>query len=102
MEKVALIELNESALRMTIYKVCGSKYTIAMTQNQPFAIGKEIDMTELLSPQTKNDILNILKVYRKMIERYGASKIIAIASNVLVRARNYRGFIDEIYNNDSG
>lgn len=99
MDKVAIIELNESALRLTIFKVNGTKYNVALTQNQPFAIGKEIDKAELLSPQTKNDILNILKVYRKLIEGYGASKIVSIASNVILRARNYRGFIDEIYNN---
>lgn len=99
MEKVAIIELNENVLRLTIYKVVGAKNTIALTQSQPFALGKEIEMNELLSPSTKNELLNILKVYRKMIESYGASKIIALASNVLTRARNYRGFIDEIYNN---
>ena len=99
MEKVAIIELNEKALRLTIYKVSGAKHTIALTQTQPFALGEEIEKNELLSPQTKNELLNILRVYRKMIEGYGAGKIIALASNFLVRARNYRGFIDEIYNN---
>lgn len=99
MEKVAIIELNESALRLTIFKVNGTKYSVALTQDQSFPVGKEIDKAELLSPQTKNDILNILKVYRKLIESYGVSKIVSLASNVLLRARNYRGFIDEIYNN---
>ncbi|MBO5394546.1 MAG: hypothetical protein J6A28_01405 [Clostridia bacterium] len=99
MEKVAIIELNESALKMTIFKVNGTKYDVALTQSQPFAIAKEIDKAELLSPQTKNEILNILKIYRKMIESYGTSKIISLASSVILRTRNYRGFIDEIYNN---
>jgi len=98
-EKIAIIELNENALKLTIYKVEGAKNSIVLTQSQPFALGKEIEVAELLSPQTKNDILNILKVYRKMIEAYGVSKIIAVSSNILVKARNYRGFIDEIYNN---
>ena len=99
MEKVAVIELNESSLKMTIFKVNGTKYEVALMQDQPFAIGKEIDKLELLSPQTKNEMLNILKVYRKLIERYGATKIVSLASSVILRARNYRGFIDEIYNN---
>ncbi|MBP3344632.1 MAG: hypothetical protein J6K97_00320, partial [Clostridia bacterium] len=99
MEKTAIIELNENELKLTIFKVSGVRYTVALTQTQNFAIGKEIERDELLSPQTKNDILAILKVYRKMIERYGATRIISLASNVLLRARNYRGFMDEIYNN---
>ena len=84
MEKVAIIELNENALRLTIYKVAGAKHTVVLSQTQPFAIGEEIAKAELLSPQTKNEMLNILKVYRKMIECYGAAKIVALASNFLV------------------
>ena len=99
MEKVAIIELNENELKLSIFKVNSCRWTVAMTQTQSFGLGKEIDRDELLSPQTRSDILGILKVYRKMIERYGAGKIIAISSNILLRARNYRGFIDEIYNN---
>ena len=99
MEKVAIIELNEKELKLSIYKVNGVKYSVCLTQAQNFELGKEIDRAELISPQTTNEILAILKVYRKMIESYGVSKIVSISSNVLLRARNYRGFIDEIYNN---
>lgn len=99
MEKVAIIELNESLLCLSIYKVSNGKSSLCLIQNQSFKIGEEIDRDELLSPKTKNDILNMLKIYRKMIESYGVSKIITLANNVVLRARNYRGFLDEIYNN---
>lgn len=99
MEKVALIELNENALKLTIYRVNGSKSEICLSQNNSFVVGKEIDADELLSPKTKNDILNMLKIYRKLIESYGVATIYAVTTNVIMRARNYRGFLDEIYNN---
>ncbi len=99
MEKIAVINLNETALELSIYKVSGGKSALALTQRQSFALGKEIEKEELLSPQLKNSIIEILKVYRKMIENHGVQKIIPIVSNMLVQARNYRGFIDEIYNN---
>ena len=99
MEKVAIINLNETALELSIYKVSGGKSTLALTQNQAFALGKEIAREELLSPQLKNSIIEILKVYRKMIENYDVQKIIPVVSDLIVKARNYRGFLDEIYNN---
>lgn len=99
MEKIAIIDLNETALDLSIFKVSGGKSEIALTQKQQFAIGKEIEKEELLSPQMKNSIIEILKVYRKMIEGYEVQKIIPVVSNMILKARNYRGFLDEIYNN---
>lgn len=99
MEKIAIIELNETALKLSIYKVSGANYALALSEQQSVAIGEEIYREELLSPQTKNRILSVFKVYRRIIENFGVEKIFAVASNILTRARNYRGFIDEIYNN---
>lgn len=99
MEKIAIINLNETALELSIYKVSGAKSELALSQRQPFALGKEIAREELLSPQLKNSIIEILKVYRKMVENYGVQKIIPVVCDLLVKARNYRGFLDEIYNN---
>lgn len=99
MEKVAIIELNEKDLKLSVFKVVGARRELVLEQNQPLEIGKEIERDELLSPQTKNKILDILKIYRKMIENFGVSQIFAVAGNIVSKARNYRGFIDEIYNN---
>lgn len=99
MEKVAIIELSEKELKLSIFKVNGSRQELALEQSQPLTTGKEIEKDELLSPQTKNRILEILKVYRKMIESFGVSHILSVAASIVAKARNYRGFIDEIYNN---
>ena len=99
MEKIAILELNESVLKLTIYKVNGFKSEVCISKSQNFFVGKEIESEELLSPKTKNDILHMLKIYRKMIEDYGVSNIIAVINNIIMKARNYRGFLDEIYNN---
>ncbi len=99
MEKIAILELNESMLRVSIYKVSNGRFQMILDKNQPFSLGKEIAEDQLIRPKTKNDILNVIKIYRKLIESYKASKIIAVASKVLLSARNYKGFVDEIYNN---
>lgn len=99
MEKVAIIELNEKSLRLSIYKVSNGKSMLSLCKNQNVALGEELDKDELINPNTKNELLEVLKVYRKMIENYSAGKIIAVTTNVILKARNYRGFLDEIYNN---
>lgn len=99
MEKIAIIELNEKELKLSVYKVSGPRKELALEQSQPLVIGQEIQKDELLSPQTKNKILEILKIYRKMIKKFEVTNIFAVASNIVAKARNYRGFIDEIYNN---
>lgn len=99
MEKVAIIELNEVGVKLSFFKVSDGKSQLCLTKEQYFPVGKEIESEELLSPKTKTDILNILKIYRKMIESFGTSKIVSFADNVFTKARNYKGFLDEIYNN---
>lgn len=99
MEKIAIIELNEKALKMSIYKISNGKSSLALVKTQGYQLGEELDANELLSPSTKNEMLEVFKVYRKLIEGYGVSKIICASTNVITKARNYRGFLDEIYNN---
>lgn len=99
MEKIAIIELNEKTLKLTIYKVSNGKSMIALVKNQSYPLGDELAKNELLSPATKNQLIEFLKVYRQMIEDHGVSKIISACSSVIYKARNYRGFLDEIYNN---
>lgn len=99
MENVAILELNCSNLKLSIFKTNNGRYKLIEAKEQPLKLGDEITGEELLRPKTRNEILEILKIYRKMSETYGVEKIFAYATNVLQKARNYRGFIEEIYNN---
>ena len=99
MNNIALIQLNDKELKLSIYKTSNGRNRLIEERSQPFKLGDEITTEELLRPKTKNELVEVLKIYRKMIETYKATKIIAVASNILTRARNYHGFIEEIYNN---
>lgn len=99
MENLAILELTESELKLSIYKTKSGRFILIEQKSQAFKLGEEIVREELLLPKTKSDIVTVLKIYRKMIETYKVTQIIAIASKILQSARNYRGFIDEIYNN---
>ena len=99
MEKLAVLELNESFLRVSIYRVSNGRIQLILDKSQSFQLGKEIETEELIKPKTRTELLNVIKIYRKLIETYKATKIVAVASKVLLSARNYRGFVDEVYNN---
>lgn len=99
MEKLAVLELNESFLRVSIYKVSNGRMQLILDKSQHFDLGKEIEAEELIKPKTRNELLNVIKIYRKLIETYKVTKIVAVASKVLLSARNYKGFVDEVYNN---
>ena len=99
MNNIALIVLNDKELKLSIYKTNNGRSRLIEERSQPFKLGEEITVEELLRPKTKTELVEVLKLYRKMIETYKATKIIAVASNVLTRARNYHGFFEEIYNN---
>lgn len=99
MEKLAVLELNESFLRVSIYKVSNGRMQLILDKSQRFDLGKEIEAEELIKPKTRNELLNVIKIYRKLIETYKVTKIVAVASKVLLSARNYKGFVDEVYNN---
>ncbi len=98
MINLAIIELNDKGLKLSIYKTSNGRYKLVEEKCQPFKLGEEIYSEELLRPKTKTDLVEVLKIYRKMIESYKAQKIIAVASAVLLKARNYHGFIEEVYN----
>ena len=99
MEKLAVLELNESFLRVSIYRVSNGRIQLILDKSQSFQLGKEIETEELIKPKTRTELLNVIKIYRKLIETYKATKIVAVASKVLLSARNYKGFVDEVYNN---
>lgn len=99
MVNLALIELNEKELKLSIYKTSNGRMALIEERSQPFKLSEEVSNEELLRPKTKNDLVEVLKLYRKMIEEYKAEKIMAFASNFLTKARNYHGFFEEIYNN---
>ncbi len=98
MTNIATIELNEKELKLSIFKTSNGRYSLIEEKTQPFKIGEEIWTDELLRPKTKTDLVDVLKIYRKMIESYKVQKILAYASNILLKARNYHGFIEEVYN----
>ena len=99
MENIAVIIFNEKQLKMRIIETRSGRFRVVNEIADKFDILKEIKDDCLLKPKTISNIVNVLKMYRKMIENFKVTKIIAVASDIILNSRNYRGFFEEIYTN---
>lgn len=99
MENIAYITMDEKKLKLVIVQSRNGRYRILEDTENRYDLTNDIYKDALFSPRTKSDLLKILNMYRYTIETFKAEKMIASASKVLVKSRNYRGFLDEIYTN---
>ncbi len=99
MENIAYIKLDEKKVHLLIVQSRNGRYRILEDVENYYDLTNDIVKDCLFSPKTKNDILKILNIYRYTIETFKVGKMIAVCSNIIVKARNYRGFLDEIYTN---
>lgn len=99
MENIAYVQLDEKKVKLEIVQSRNGRYRILEQVENRYDLTEEITKDCLLSPKSKSDILKILNIYRFTFVTYGVTKMIATCSNIIVKARNYRGFLDEIYTN---
>lgn len=99
MEKVAIVELTSTNTILSIYQTKNGRFKLIRQESDLAGIAKDINEEKLLKPKTMSDVVNVLKLYRTIVEENDVKKIIPVANSVLLQARNQRGFFEEIYNN---
>ena len=99
MEKLAIIELSEVGLKLSIVKVSNGKYKLEKEDFDHFDLFGEVKTDKLLKPKTISNLISTLKMYKKIIDINGIEKTITLAYPFLTKARNQKGFFDEVYNN---
>lgn len=99
MENIAYISMDEKKVKLLIVQSRNGRYRILEEIENFYDLTQDIVKDCLFSPKSKKDLLKILNIYRYTVETFNVGKMIATASNVIVKARNYRGFLDEIYTN---
>ena len=99
MEKVAIIELAGASTILSIYETQNGRSRLVRQESDAANISKDINEEKLLKPKTIADTVNVLKLYRNIVEENGVQKIICVSNNIISQARNQRGFFEEIYNN---
>ncbi|MBR1890173.1 MAG: hypothetical protein IJ817_00625 [Clostridia bacterium] len=99
MENIAYIQLDEKKVKLLIVQSRNGRYKILEEVENSYDLTNDLVKDCLFSPKSKSDILKILNIYRYTIETFNVEKMIAVCSGIVVKARNYRGFLDEIYTN---
>jgi len=99
MDRIAIVEVSEKGTRLEILESRVGRYNYLLRKFDEFPIGAEIEEEKLLRPKTISRVVSVLTVYREIIQSYGVEKIIGFATEWIVKARNQKGFFEEIYNN---
>lgn len=100
MEKLAVIKLSASSIKLSIYDInTNGYYNLFDEIVEPLKIGNSIESEELIKASIVNESLNILKLFRRICDINKVEKIIAISEAFIKRAKNQRSYFEEIYNN---
>lgn len=98
MEKIAVIDLGSNNARLIIVKVLDQGYfTIVDELKDNVRLGQDMDVEGgFLKPARVAQTIEILKMFRRLCDVHKVDKIFAYATAAVRRARNQKGFLDEV------
>jgi len=96
MEKLALIELGLSKIKLTIYDVVDGEHFTKLDQYiETLAIEDDIREDELIKGTKIREVVALLGMFKKICESEGVSRYLAVCSSCITIAKNYQTFVDE-------
>lgn len=100
MEKVAIIEMCETGVKLVIMKVAeGGYFNVCEKLFEVIKLGDSVKQEGVIPVVKANDTIDALKLFRNICTKSGVSKMIAFAKSFVNDAKNHISFFDEIYNN---
>lgn len=99
MGKIAIVDLGSSKIDLILANVLPTgNFAVFEEMSETVKIVNDFDGEGLLRIARSNEALTILKMYKMVCEVNKIDDIIAIGSHNLKNLKNYRSFMDEIYN----
>lgn len=99
MEKLALIELGMSRVKLTIYDIRdGEHFTKCDQYVEPLSVDDEIRDDELIKGIKIREIVALLGMFKKICESEGVNRYLAVCTSCITNAKNYQTFVDECSN----
>lgn len=99
MGKIAIVDLGSSKIDLILANVLPTgNFAVFEEMSETVKIVNDFDGEGLLRIARSNEALTILKMYKMVCEVNKIEDIIAIGSHNLKNLKNYRSFMDEIYN----
>ncbi len=99
MEKIAVLELNPNFVKMQQVEIEKNKYYSVYNEIvTPIDLMKNFEPDCFIKAHAINEILETLRVYKAMVDKEEITETICYAHNVLSKAKNSEGILNEITN----
>jgi len=97
MEKVALIEIGTSNLRLGLYNVKEGEYCHRYKQLiENTELSQSLGPEMLIKSSKMKECVALLQMYKKICEAEGVTRYTCRAANGITIAKNYQTFVDEV------
>lgn len=97
MEKIAIIDLGSNNARLVIANVLEGGYFVVVDElKESVRLGQDMERDGFLKPARVAQTLKTLKMFRRLCDSYNVSKIIAVGTAAVRRAKNQRSFLEEV------
>lgn len=97
MEKIGIIDLGSNSARLVIVNLFTEGYFMVVDElKESIRLGQDMERDGFLKPARVAETIKTLKMFRKLCDASGVTRIIAVATEAVRRAKNQRSFLDEI------
>lgn len=97
MEKIGIIDLGSNSARLVIVNLFQDGYYMVEDElKESVCLGHDMDRDGFLKPQRVAETIKTLKMFKRLCDASGVTRIIAVATAAVRRAKNQRSFLDEI------
>ena len=97
MEKIGIIDLGSNSARLVIVNLFADGYFMVVDElKESVRLGQDMERDGFLKPARVAETIKTLKMFKKLCDSSNVTRVIAVATEAVRRAKNQRSFLDEI------
>ncbi|MGN0765365.1 MAG: Ppx/GppA family phosphatase [Christensenellales bacterium] len=97
MEKIAIIDLGSNSLRLVLVDILeGGYFTVFDELKETVRLAQDMELDGFLQPARVAQTIKTLKMFRRLCDANKVEHIYAYATAAVRKAKNQRGFLDEV------
>ncbi|MEG1663560.1 MAG: hypothetical protein RR338_06190, partial [Clostridia bacterium] len=97
MEKIAIIDLGSNSLRLVLVDILdGGYFSVVDELKETVRLAQDMELDGFLQPVRVAKTIKTLKMFRRLCDANNVEHIYAYATAAVRRAKNQRGFLDEV------
>ncbi len=97
MEKIGIIDLGSNSARLVIVNLFEDGYFMVVDElKESVRLGQDMERDGFLKPQRVAETIKTLRMFKRLCDVSGVTRIIGVATEAVRRAKNQRSFLDEI------